>query len=62
MDNRKNRSSRTVEDHLDGGNDEKCTVVLKSPKEEKLIVCDVCGYANPPYTAICKKCSNYLDN
>ena len=28
-------------------------------KEEK-IICEVCGYANPKYTAICKKCSNYL--
>ena len=28
-----------------------------SPKK---IVCEVCGYANPEYTAQCKKCSNYL--
>ena len=24
-------------------------------------ICDVCGYANPEYTALCKKCSNYLE-
>ena len=29
-------------------------------EETKKIVCEVCGYANPDYTAICKKCSNYL--
>ncbi len=29
-------------------------------EEEKKIVCEVCGYANPEHTAICKKCSNYL--
>lgn len=29
-------------------------------QEPKKIVCDVCGYANPDHTAICKKCSNYL--
>ena len=23
-------------------------------------ICEVCGYANPEYTAQCKKCSNYL--
>ena len=25
-----------------------------------LIVCEVCGHANPQYTALCEKCSNYL--
>lgn len=34
--------------------------VLVPAKEEKKIVCEVCGYANPQHTAICKKCSNYL--
>lgn len=28
--------------------------------EPKRIVCPMCGHANPDYTAICKKCSNYL--
>lgn len=27
---------------------------------EKRIVCELCGYANPEFTAQCKKCSNYL--
>ena len=36
-------------------------VFIPCQKEEKiLVVCDVCGYANPQYTALCKKCSNYL--
>jgi hypothetical protein len=30
-------------------------------KEEKKVVCDLCGYANPEHTAICQMCSNYLD-
>jgi hypothetical protein len=30
------------------------------PKKER-IVCDVCGYANPAHTALCKMCSNYLN-
>ena len=29
-------------------------------EDSKKIVCEVCGYANPEYTAICRKCSNYL--
>ncbi len=28
--------------------------------KEKKVVCEVCGYANPEHTAICKMCSNYL--
>lgn len=27
---------------------------------QKKRICEVCGYANPEYTAQCKKCSNYL--
>lgn len=27
---------------------------------QKKWICDVCGHANPEYTALCKKCSNYL--
>ena len=30
-------------------------------EKKKMIVCDVCGHANPEYTAICKNCSNYLE-
>ena len=29
-------------------------------KQEKKIVCPVCGYANSEYSALCKNCSNYL--
>ena len=37
-------------------------VVLVPYKQEQkvMIVCDVCGHANPQYTAICQQCSNYL--
>ncbi len=35
-------------------------IIPISNQEPKKIVCDVCGYANPDYTAQCKKCSNYL--
>lgn len=28
--------------------------------QPKKLICEVCGYANPEYTAQCKKCSNYL--
>lgn len=34
-------------------------IQMQNQKEEK-VVCDVCGYANPEFTAICKQCSNYL--
>ena len=27
---------------------------------QKLIVCDMCGHANPEFTALCQMCSNYL--
>lgn len=36
------------------------TILPYRIEEPKKIVCEVCGYANPEYTAICKKCSNYL--
>ena len=29
-------------------------------EKEKKIICDVCGHANPEYTALCEQCSNYL--
>lgn len=34
--------------------------VLITKEKENLVVCEVCGYANPEKTAICKMCSNYL--
>ena len=36
------------------------TILLTQEKEEKFIICDVCGYANSHKAAICKMCSNYL--
>ena len=37
------------------------TVVLANSQPPiKKVVCDMCGYANPEHTAICKMCSNYL--
>lgn len=27
---------------------------------EEKVICDVCGHANPKYTAQCRHCSNYL--
>ena len=36
------------------------TVIIAQKEKENLIVCEVCGYANPEKTAICKMCSNYL--
>lgn len=43
-------------------NEENVVQVVKvmPNKETEKIVCDVCGYANPKYTALCEKCSNYL--
>ena len=35
-------------------------VLIAQKEKEKFIVCEVCGYANPEKTAICKMCSNYL--
>ena len=29
-------------------------------EKKTLVVCEVCGHANPQYTALCEKCSNYL--
>ena len=34
-------------------------IPINNPTPVKWI-CEVCGYANPEYTALCKKCSNYL--
>ncbi len=36
-------------------------VVPTNNIEQKKWVCEVCGHANPEYTALCKKCSNYLE-
>ena len=35
-------------------------IISNGEKEIVKIVCDVCGYANDKYTAVCKMCSNYL--
>ena len=32
-----------------------------APQPQKFIVCDMCGHKNPEYTAMCEKCSNYLE-
>ena len=29
-------------------------------KDKKYVLCDMCGHANPEYTAQCEMCSNYL--
>ena len=36
-------------------------IVVPTNVEQKKWICEVCGYANPEYTALCKKCSNYLE-
>ena len=36
------------------------TVLITQKDQERLVICEVCGYANPEKTAICKMCSNYL--
>ena len=45
-----------------GDSPEKGQVLLVPYKNEskKYIVCEVCGHANPEYTALCEMCSNYL--
>ncbi len=35
-------------------------IPLNNVVAPKKWICEVCGYANPEYTAQCKKCSNYL--
>ena len=35
-------------------------VIQQKTEDPKKVVCEVCGHANPEYTAICKMCSNYL--
>ena len=37
------------------------TVVVTSATPPKVILCEVCGHANPENTAMCKMCSNYLE-
>ena len=40
---------------------EQKTIVINMTEENKnVIICEVCGHANPENTAICKMCSNYL--
>ena len=51
----KEMNSTAVED-----NSIKKTIVFSQKKEEKFIICDVCGYANQNKTTMCKMCSNYL--
>ena len=36
------------------------TVLIAQKEKERIEICEVCGYANPEKTAICKMCSNYL--
>ena len=36
------------------------TVLITQKEKEYFVICEVCGYANPEKTAICKMCSNYL--
>ena len=39
------------------------TIAFSNKESEVVkVVCDVCGHANPKYTAICEMCSNYLKN
>ena len=42
-------------------NHSQSTLVLTREKEEAFIVCEVCGHANSEKAAICKMCSNYLE-
>ena len=37
------------------------TVLITQKEKENLVICEVCGHANPEKTAICKMCSNYLE-
>ena len=37
------------------------TVLIMQKEKEGFVICDVCGYANPENTGICKMCSNYLE-
>ena len=36
-------------------------VLSGTPAEPTYKVCEVCGYANPKHSAMCKNCSNYLE-
>ena len=48
-------NSSAKEDNLTGK-----AIFLSQEKEEKFIICDVCGYSNPHKASMCKMCSNYL--
>ncbi len=61
MDKPKKQAPSATENNPSVENDGNRTIVLQTQENEKLVVCDVCGFANPQYTAICKKCSNYLE-
>ena len=37
------------------------TPIVCGTQQAKPIVCEVCGYQNPPDTGICNMCSNYLE-
>ena len=43
------------------GTSEQQAFLITQREKEQFIICDMCGYANPENTAICKKCSNYLE-
>lgn len=36
-------------------------LIAKDVGNAQKVICDVCGHSNPPGTAICKMCSNYLE-
>ena len=40
----------------------KFTLAVDVPVADDVVVCEVCGHENPPRTALCAMCSNYLDN
>lgn len=40
--------------------DAKTIVITNANEKKEVVLCDVCGHANPENTAICKMCSNYL--
>lgn len=55
-------------DQKKNGSDSKNDQQQKSPvyinldanRTDVKIICDMCGHANPIYTAMCEMCSNYL--
>ena len=40
--------------------EQKTVIITQDDSKKNVVICDVCGYANPENTAICKMCSNYL--